>query len=109
MIPARDFNIDAATALLDPPLSDSIVQALRNSRKITSLYTHQVAAITALSQGKNVIVSTSTASGKSVIYQARKSHFVIGAVFLQASRRSHFCSSWKRIRTQRQSSYIPRR
>lgn len=104
-------NVDTliASALLDPPLSDSIVQALRNSRKITSLYTHQVAAITALSQGKNVIVSTSTASGKSVIYQARKSHFVIGAVFLQASRRSHFCSSWKRIRTQRQSSYIPRR
>ncbi|KAL1947966.1 hypothetical protein VTO73DRAFT_13690 [Trametes versicolor] len=60
---------DAKDGQLDPPLSDSIVQALRNSRKITSLYTHQVAAITALSQGKNVIVSTSTASGKSVIYQ----------------------------------------
>ena len=58
-------------ATLNPPLSDSIIQALRNSRKITSLYTHQVAAINALSQGKNVIVSTSTASGKSVIYQVR--------------------------------------
>ncbi|KAH9901228.1 DEAD/H helicase [Cubamyces lactineus] len=57
------------TGTLDPPLSEAISQALRDSRKITSLYTHQVAAINALGQGKNVIVSTSTASGKSVIYQ----------------------------------------
>lgn len=55
--------------MLEPPLSDTIAQALRDSRKITSLYTHQVAAISALSQGRHVIVSTSTASGKSVIYQ----------------------------------------
>ncbi len=104
-------NVDTliTVALLDPPLSDSIVQALRNSRKITSLYTHQVAAITALSQGKNVIVSTSTASGKSVIYQARKSHFVIGVVFLRSLPRSRFCSSLKQIRTRRRSLYIPRR
>lgn len=56
-------------AVLNPPLSATISQALTESRKITSLYTHQVAAIHALSEGKNVIVSTSTASGKSVIYQ----------------------------------------
>ncbi|THH10992.1 hypothetical protein EW146_g8195 [Bondarzewia mesenterica] len=55
---------------LDPPLSETIHQAFRDSRKITSLYTHQVAAIQALAQSKDVIVSTSTASGKSVIYQA---------------------------------------
>ncbi|RPD79912.1 P-loop containing nucleoside triphosphate hydrolase protein [Lentinus tigrinus ALCF2SS1-7] len=60
---------EGQSATLDPPISDSIAQALRDSRKITSLYTHQVAAINALSLGKNVIVSTSTASGKSVIYQ----------------------------------------
>ncbi|KAI0664969.1 P-loop containing nucleoside triphosphate hydrolase protein [Cubamyces menziesii] len=60
---------DGQTATLVPPLSETISQALRDSRKITSLYTHQVAAINALGQGKNVIVSTSTASGKSVIYQ----------------------------------------
>lgn len=55
--------------VLDPPLSESIRQALHSARNITELYTHQVAAIGALSQGKDVIVSTSTASGKSVIYQ----------------------------------------
>ncbi|KAH9998130.1 P-loop containing nucleoside triphosphate hydrolase protein [Russula compacta] len=51
------------------PLSDSIAVALRDARKITTLYTHQTNAIAALSRGKDVIVSTSTASGKSVIYQ----------------------------------------
>ncbi|KAI9446647.1 P-loop containing nucleoside triphosphate hydrolase protein [Lactarius indigo] len=55
--------------MVDPPLSDSIGTALRDARKISTLYTHQATAIAALSQGKNVIVSTSTASGKSVIYQ----------------------------------------
>ncbi|KAH9981492.1 P-loop containing nucleoside triphosphate hydrolase protein [Lactifluus volemus] len=53
----------------DPPLSHTIVTALRDARGITTLYSHQTNAIAALSQGKNVIVSTSTASGKSVIYQ----------------------------------------
>jgi ATP-dependent helicase YprA (DUF1998 family) len=54
---------------LDPPLSDTIIQALHSSRNITSLYSHQVEAISAIHRGRNVIVSTATASGKSVIYQ----------------------------------------
>jgi DEAD/DEAH box helicase domain-containing protein len=64
------YHCDATPAVLNPPLSDTILHALKDSREIHSLYTHQVAAITALDQGKNVIVSTSTASGKSAIYQA---------------------------------------
>jgi len=44
--------------------------ALGDARSITTLYSHQTSAIAALAQGKDVIVSTSTASGKSVIYQA---------------------------------------
>ncbi|CAL1704265.1 unnamed protein product [Somion occarium] len=56
-------------AELDPPLPENILTALKDARKITSLYTHQVAAINALANGQHVIVSTSTASGKSVIYQ----------------------------------------
>jgi len=54
---------------LDEPLSNTIQQALQNFRKIASLYYHQAAAINAIAQKKHVIVSTSTASGKSVIYQ----------------------------------------
>ncbi|KAJ3860339.1 DEAD/H helicase, partial [Lentinula novae-zelandiae] len=60
---------ECRTGSLDPPLSATIQKALQSSRNITSLYTHQTAAISALDYGKDVIVSTSTASGKSVIYQ----------------------------------------
>ncbi|KAJ7771770.1 hypothetical protein B0H16DRAFT_1660723 [Mycena metata] len=54
---------------LDSPLSDTIRHAFKQSRSISSFYTHQTAAINAINTGKHVIVSTSTASGKSVIYQ----------------------------------------
>ncbi|KAF8636516.1 hypothetical protein AX17_003329 [Amanita inopinata Kibby_2008] len=57
------------TAQLTPSLPDAVIQALEQSRNITNLYTHQVSAIQWIEKGKNVIVSTSTASGKSVIYQ----------------------------------------
>lgn len=61
------YNI--ALGDLDEPLSPNIKQALATARNISSLYTHQATAINALAKGENVIVSTSTASGKSVIYQ----------------------------------------
>lgn len=50
-------------------LSQSMVNALYNTRNITQLYTHQAEAINNLHSGHNVIVSTSTSSGKSLIYQ----------------------------------------
>ena len=53
-----------------PTLPDAVIEALR-SRNIHVLYTHQVAAIQSINQGKNVVVSTSTASGKSIIYQVQ--------------------------------------
>ena len=56
---------------LDAPLSETIQHALKASRNIESLYVHQASAINALAQGTHVIVSTSTASGKSVIYQVK--------------------------------------
>jgi len=57
-------------AQVTPPLPEAVVEALK-SRNIHELYTHQVAAIQSINQSKNVVVSTSTASGKSIIYQAR--------------------------------------
>lgn len=57
------------TVPLDPPISETISNAILKSRNIRSLYCHQAAAINAIRDGKNVIVSTSTASGKSLIYQ----------------------------------------
>jgi DEAD/DEAH box helicase domain-containing protein len=58
--------------------------ALRDARKITTLYTHQTSAMAALSNGKDVIVSTSTASGKSVIYQATSEIILFASVLIHA-------------------------
>lgn len=54
---------------LNFPLSQNMVNALYNTRNITRLYSHQAEAINNLHDGLNVIVSTSTSSGKSLIYQ----------------------------------------
>ncbi|KAJ8595607.1 DEAD H helicase [Rhizopogon salebrosus TDB-379] len=70
IVDRRTFEAkEPVEGLLDEPFSNTIQQALRESRNITSLYYHQAAAINAIAQRKHVIVSTSTASGKSVIYQ----------------------------------------
>jgi DEAD/DEAH box helicase domain-containing protein len=50
-------------------LSQALVNALYNARGITQLYAHQAEAINNLYEGHNVIISTSTSSGKSLIYQ----------------------------------------
>jgi DEAD/DEAH box helicase domain-containing protein len=50
-------------------MSQNLVNALYNTRNITQLYAHQAEAINNLHDGHNVIVSTSTSSGKSLIYQ----------------------------------------
>jgi DEAD/DEAH box helicase domain-containing protein len=50
-------------------LSQNLMNALYNSRGITQLYAHQAEAINNLHDGHSVIVSTSTSSGKSLIYQ----------------------------------------
>ncbi|KAF8644124.1 hypothetical protein AX16_008653 [Volvariella volvacea WC 439] len=62
---AREGCID----VIGPPLSPAISQALLSARGISGLYTHQAAAIRSIASGRHVVVSTSTASGKSVIYQ----------------------------------------
>ncbi|EGP88145.1 uncharacterized protein MYCGRDRAFT_40769 [Zymoseptoria tritici IPO323] len=54
---------------LNFPLSQDLVNALYNTRGIQSLYSHQTEAINALHDGQNVIIATSTSSGKSLIYQ----------------------------------------
>ena len=55
-------------------LSQNLVNALYNTRGITQLYSHQAEAINSLYHGCNVIVSTSTSSGKSLIYQIPMLH-----------------------------------
>ncbi|KAI4086511.1 MAG: hypothetical protein LQ344_007491 [Seirophora lacunosa] len=55
-------------------LSQNLVNALYNTRGITQLYSHQAEAINNLYDGSNVIIATSTSSGKSLIYQIPMLH-----------------------------------
>ncbi|KAF5531926.1 DEAD DEAH box helicase [Fusarium mexicanum] len=50
-------------------LSQGLVNALYNANGITQFYAHQSEALNSLHDGKHVVVSTSTSSGKSLIYQ----------------------------------------
>ncbi len=50
-----------------PLLNDSVIAALQR-KGITQLFTHQTAAINHALAGKNVIISTRTASGKTLCY-----------------------------------------
>lgn len=50
-------------------LSQALVNALYTAHNIEKLYSHQADAINNLYDGHHVIVSTSTSSGKSLIYQ----------------------------------------
>ena len=54
---------------LSRTLSTELSAALQSARGISRVYSHQAKAINDLWDNKNVIVSTSTASGKSLIYQ----------------------------------------
>lgn len=62
-IPARA----AQTTPLAHALAPHLQEALR-ARRITNFFTHQAAAIDAALDGSNVVVSTSTASGKTLCY-----------------------------------------
>lgn len=55
-------------------LSQNLVNALYNTKGITQVYSHQAEAINHLHDDYNVIVSTSTSSGKSLIYQVPMLH-----------------------------------
>ncbi len=58
----------ARYATLEPPLEAPIAKALA-SRGVERLWSHQVEALTALESGEDVLITTPTASGKSLVYQ----------------------------------------
>ncbi len=62
-IPARDADY----AELDEPLVDDLQNCLRE-HGLLPLYTHQAEAVNYARRGKNVMVSTSSASGKTLCY-----------------------------------------
>ncbi|TIB79507.1 hypothetical protein E3Q23_00139, partial [Wallemia mellicola] len=63
-IPARQ----ALYSDWDLVIPEPIRRGLRSTLYVESLFAHQAQAIQSLNEGNNVIVSTSTASGKSLIY-----------------------------------------
>jgi len=72
IVPDGHRVFDAQPAIygdLSFELSQNLVNALYNSRGITQLYAHQAETINNIYDGHHVIVSTSTSSGKSLIYQ----------------------------------------
>ncbi|GJN67193.1 DEAD/DEAH box helicase [Purpureocillium lilacinum] len=50
-------------------LSQDLVNALYNAKGIAQFFAHQAEALNGLHDGHNVVVATSTSSGKSLIYQ----------------------------------------
>ena len=61
-IPARDAMYGTLTKPLPPPLESFL------SARGLSLYTHQCEAIEAFRSGKDLILSTATASGKTLAF-----------------------------------------
>ncbi len=57
----------AAPAELDKPLADELQDCL-SKHGLLPLYTHQAEAVNKVRQGKNVMVATSSASGKTLCY-----------------------------------------
>jgi DEAD/DEAH box helicase domain-containing protein len=77
IVPEGHRAFDAQPAIygdLKFALSQDLVNALYNTKGITRFYSHQAEAINHLHDGQNVIVSTSTSSGKSLIYQVPMLH-----------------------------------
>ena len=62
-IPTREAQYGDLSSPLEPRL-----QATLKSQGIEKLYTHQVTAIESIRDGKNIVVVTSTASGKTLCY-----------------------------------------
>lgn len=77
IVPDGHRVFDAQEAIygeLNFQLSQHLVNALYNTRGITQFYSHQAEAINNLHDGHHVITSTSTSSGKSLIYQVPMLH-----------------------------------
>src|SRR5579862_5497647 len=62
-------SVPAAFAAFPEPLNRRVCDTLRD-RGITQLYTHQAEAIAHSLAGRNVVVTTPTASGKTLCYNA---------------------------------------
>ncbi len=86
---ARDFNGEVLTAVRHYPAReaqwaefpewiDADLRAAYNAKGIRRLYTHQAAAVEAVHAGKNVVIVTPTASGKTLCYNLPIVNAILG-------------------------------
>jgi DEAD/DEAH box helicase domain-containing protein len=68
---------EARCAPMPPGVDPSLVQALA-SRGITELYTHQAAAVAHATAGESVVITTPTASGKTLCYNIPVLNAILG-------------------------------
>ena len=94
-VPSRE----ARTRDLDPPLDARLVQRLEDMG-VSGLYTHQAEAVEKLRDGKNVIVATPAASGKSMCYNLP----VLERCWKTARRARCTCTRRRRYRRTRKRS-----
>lgn len=73
------FNIPEQSARFDtiPPFLSESRMGVYLDRQFGRLWTHQAQALTALGNGMNVVISTGTASGKSLVFQSLAFHKVL--------------------------------
>ncbi|ODV87901.1 hypothetical protein CANARDRAFT_26087 [[Candida] arabinofermentans NRRL YB-2248] len=72
IVSGGQFEVEPKTAKfgdLNFELTPMLKEALKLTKGIDRFYSHQAAAMNEIHEGKNVIISTSTSSGKSLIYQ----------------------------------------
>ncbi|MFQ6066981.1 MAG: DEAD/DEAH box helicase, partial [bacterium] len=62
-IPAHEAEFGGLTRPFSPAINDYL-----GANRISRLYSHQVEAIEAIREGRNVVVTTATGSGKTLIY-----------------------------------------
>ncbi|WFD26002.1 ATP-dependent 3'-5' DNA helicase [Malassezia nana] len=88
IVPGGRRTFSARQALFGeaPTLPPEVREALQQSHGIQQLYLHQVLAIKAFQQGRHVIVSTGTSSGKSLVY-----HIPIACSMLQGPAFTAMC------------------
>ena len=63
--------------LFTSPVGPYLRERFRKSRSVRPLWRHQTDALEALGHGKNVVISTGTASGKSLVFRALALHKIL--------------------------------
>lgn len=92
-LPARDASYRGLDEL--GTLDERVIRAV-SAGGVTQLYSHQFEAIQAVQSGKNVVLSTSTASGKSLAYNVPMANMLLqdpGATFMYLFPTKVICSS----------------